>query len=74
MDHGKNNGRIKVYPYRDDENWLVWVLMRNNGGKMELSKKLVPREWWPDSSKSYKERYPRFRFPGESDYIKTKSM
>jgi len=27
-------------------------------------KEPVPKEWWPDLSKPYKERYPE-RFPGE---------
>jgi succinate dehydrogenase/fumarate reductase flavoprotein subunit len=52
------------YPRRDDENWLAWVVLREREGKMEVLKRPVPRAWWPDMSKSYKERYP-IRLPGE---------
>jgi len=52
------------YPRRDDPNWLVWVLLKEEDGQMKVYKKPVPEEWWPDLSKPYKERYPN-RFPGE---------
>ncbi len=52
------------YPRRDDPTWLAWVKMKDEQGKMKLLKEPVPKKWWPDLSKPYKERYPR-RFPGE---------
>jgi hypothetical protein len=58
------------YPYRDDKNWLAWILIKNVNGRMELSKEPVPKDWWPDSSLSYEKRYPRVRFPGELEMVK----
>jgi len=52
------------YPRRDDPNWLVWVLLKEENGQMKLSKVPIPKEWWPDLSKPYEERYPN-RMPGE---------
>jgi succinate dehydrogenase/fumarate reductase flavoprotein subunit len=51
------------YPRRDDPSWLAWVKLREEQGNMQLSKVPVPKEWWPDLSKPYEERYP-VRFPG----------
>jgi hypothetical protein len=31
---------------------------------MKVLKVPVPKEWWPDLSRPYRERYPE-RFPGE---------
>ncbi|MCK4952562.1 FAD-binding protein [Candidatus Bathyarchaeota archaeon] len=52
------------YPRRDDPNWLAWVKLKEEKGKMKLWKEPIPNEWWPDLSKPYEERYP-VRFPGE---------
>jgi succinate dehydrogenase/fumarate reductase flavoprotein subunit len=52
------------YPRRDDPNWLAWTIAKEEHGEMKLSKLPMPKEWWPDLSKSYEERYP-LRFPGE---------
>jgi succinate dehydrogenase/fumarate reductase flavoprotein subunit len=52
------------YPRRDDADWLAWAILERGDGCMRLSKKPVPREWWPDLSKPYEERYPK-RLPGE---------
>jgi succinate dehydrogenase/fumarate reductase flavoprotein subunit len=52
------------YPRRDDPDWLVWVKLQEEQGRMKLSKEPIPKEWWPDFSKPYRERYPK-RFPGE---------
>jgi succinate dehydrogenase/fumarate reductase flavoprotein subunit len=46
------------YPRRDDPNWLAWVKLKDDGGEMNLTKEPIPKEWWPDLSKSYEERYP----------------
>jgi len=52
------------YPRRDDPNWLAWVLLKEQDCAMEVFKKPIPREWWPDLAQPYEERYP-WRFPGE---------
>ncbi len=53
------------YPLRDDEEWLAWVLVRKRAdGEMETFKRPIPREWHPDPSLPYEERYPN-RVPGE---------
>ncbi len=52
------------YPRRDDPNWLAWVILKEEDGQMKAYKKPVPKEWWPDLTKPYEERYP-VRFPGE---------
>jgi succinate dehydrogenase/fumarate reductase flavoprotein subunit len=52
------------YPRRDDPAWLAWTKLKEEKGNMKVSKEPVPKEWWPDLSKSYEERYP-VRFPGE---------
>lgn len=52
------------YPRRDDNNWLAWILLKEEDGEMKTIKKSIPDEWKPDMSKSYEERYP-YRFPGE---------
>jgi len=53
------------YPRRDDPPWLAWTKIKEEQGRMKLLKEPVPKEWWPDLSKPYKERYD-LRFPGES--------
>ena len=60
------------YPYRDDQNFLAWILLKEDNGEMVVFKKPIPEEWWPDLSKPYKELYP-CRFPGERDFLKRKS-
>jgi succinate dehydrogenase/fumarate reductase flavoprotein subunit len=52
------------YPRRDDSTWLAWIKVKEEQGRMTVSKESVPEEWWPDLSKPYEERYP-MRFPGE---------
>jgi succinate dehydrogenase/fumarate reductase flavoprotein subunit len=52
------------YPRRVDPDWLAWVLLKEEQGEMKLWKKPIPKEWWPDLSTPYVERYP-VRFPGE---------
>jgi succinate dehydrogenase/fumarate reductase flavoprotein subunit len=52
------------HPRRDDPSWLAWVKVKEEQGRMAVLKEPLPREWWPDLSKPYKERYPE-RFPGE---------
>jgi succinate dehydrogenase/fumarate reductase flavoprotein subunit len=52
------------YPRRDDPNWLAWVNLKEEEGRMKLWKEPIPEDWWPDLSKPYEERYPN-RFLGE---------
>jgi len=60
----RGNHYREDYPRRDDPNWLAWVILKEEDGKMKAFKKPIPKEWWPDLSKPYEERYP-MRFPGE---------
>jgi succinate dehydrogenase/fumarate reductase flavoprotein subunit len=60
----RGNHYREDYPRRDDPNWLAWTKIREEQGKMTLTKVPVPKEWWPDLSAPYQQRYP-FRFPGE---------
>jgi succinate dehydrogenase/fumarate reductase flavoprotein subunit len=60
----RGNHYREDYPRRDDPNWLAWTKIKEEQGKMKLIKVPVPKEWWPDSSTPYEQRYP-FRFPGE---------
>jgi succinate dehydrogenase/fumarate reductase flavoprotein subunit len=52
------------YPRRDDPAWLAWVKIKKEQDEMITYKQPVPKEWWPDLTKSYEERYPNM-FPGE---------
>lgn len=52
------------YPRRDDPGWLAWTKVRQVDGHMEVGKEPLPREWWPDLSIPYEQRYD-LRFPGE---------
>jgi succinate dehydrogenase/fumarate reductase flavoprotein subunit len=47
------------FPRRSDPEWLAWVKLQKNNGEMQLSKEPIPKDYWPDLSMSYKERYPR---------------
>jgi succinate dehydrogenase/fumarate reductase flavoprotein subunit len=60
----RGNHYREDYPRRNDPDWLAWVKIKEEQGKMKLIKVPVPKEWWPDLSTPYKETYP-FRFPGE---------
>lgn len=49
------------YTKRDDPDWLAWVLLKEEEGCMKVSKVPVPKEWWPDLTIPYEERYvPKF--------------
>ena len=52
------------YPRRDDDEWLAWVLIHAEDGRMALTRQPIPAEWRPDPSQPYEERYP-LRYPGE---------
>ena len=46
------------YPDRDDENWLKWVLFKEDDGKMKTWTEPVPEDSHGDKSMPYDERYP----------------
>ena len=49
------------YTRRDDPDWLAWVLLKEEEGCMKAFKVPVPKEWWPDLTIPYEERYvPKF--------------
>jgi succinate dehydrogenase/fumarate reductase flavoprotein subunit len=52
------------YPRRDDPTWLAWTKVKEEQGRMKVLKEPMPKEWWPDLSKTYQQRYPE-RFPRE---------
>lgn len=52
------------YPRRDDPTWLAWVKLRDEQGEMKVYKEPIPKQWWPDLSQPYEERYP-VMLPGE---------
>jgi succinate dehydrogenase/fumarate reductase flavoprotein subunit len=60
----RGNHYREDYPRRDDQNWLAWTKVRQEDGKMRLIKVPMPKEWGPDPSLPYEQRYP-FRYPGE---------
>lgn len=59
------------YPFRDDKNWLSFVLLQKDGDNMSVKKWEIPKEWIPESltKMSYEEKYTD-RFPGEAEYLK----
>jgi len=65
----RGNHYREDFPARDDKNWLAWIKIKNGNNEMKLSKVAIPKEWRPDDSMSYEERYP-FSFPGEKEFLK----
>jgi len=61
------------FPARNDNDWLAFVIIKQNNGKMELYKKDLPEDSKPNHNVPYEERYPN-RFPGELDYIKANKI
>jgi succinate dehydrogenase/fumarate reductase flavoprotein subunit len=54
------------FPYRNDKEWLAWVLIgKDENGIMKLRKEPVPEKWKTDIDEPYDKRYPN-RFPGEA--------
>ena len=60
------------FPFRDDKNWLSFVIIHKDREKMAVKKWDIPKEWIPSSlsNMSYEKRYTD-RFPGETDFIKS---
>ena len=54
-------------PARNDEDWLAWVIISQEDGKMKCTKRAIPDEWKPDLTLPYEKRY-RKRYPGELEY------
>jgi succinate dehydrogenase/fumarate reductase flavoprotein subunit len=52
------------FPHRMDPEWLAWTVLKENNGEMSTTKRPIPRDWWPDLSVPYRERY-ELRFPPE---------
>lgn len=58
----RGNHYREDYPKRNDAEFLAWILIKDEDGKMTLTKKMMPEEWRPDPSKSFDENYP-LQFP-----------
>jgi succinate dehydrogenase/fumarate reductase flavoprotein subunit len=52
------------FPGRNDADWLAWVRLKEEDGRMTAFKESIPAEWHPDAAKPYERRYP-MRLPGE---------
>jgi succinate dehydrogenase/fumarate reductase flavoprotein subunit len=46
------------YPTRDDENWLAWIKIKNDNGKMLLMSEPIPNEWRRKKNESYMFEFP----------------
>ena len=62
----RGNHYREDYPGRNDNEWLAWIRIKENDGKMELSKEAIPKELLPDLSIPYHLRYP-MHYLGEYD-------
>jgi len=55
------------YPYRDDENFLCYMLVqKQEDGSMAVTKQPVKEEWMGDRTQDYADRYGYY-FPGERE-------
>ncbi len=63
------------FPYRDDKNWLSFVILQKEGNTMGVKKWEIPKEWIPTSlsGMSYEKRYTD-RYPGEAELIKSGNL
>jgi succinate dehydrogenase/fumarate reductase flavoprotein subunit len=53
------------HPRRGDPEWLAWVRLKDEDGRMTPFTEPVPAEWRPDPESPNEERYP-MRLPGEA--------
>jgi succinate dehydrogenase/fumarate reductase flavoprotein subunit len=53
----RGNHFREVNPRREDPTRLACVKIKDEQGEMKLDKDPVPKEWWPDLTKPYEERY-----------------
>ncbi len=60
---------VEDFPARNDRNWLCWVLLRQENGRMVESKHPLPPEWGPPKSLAYRDRYPLV-YPGEDEFLR----
>ncbi len=56
------------FPARNDKEWLCWVKIKRDAGRMVLAKHPIPAEWRPDPKLPYRERYPN-PLPGEDEFL-----
>ncbi|MCP5110923.1 MAG: FAD-binding protein [bacterium] len=56
------------FPARNDKEWLCWIKIRLEDGRMVLEKHPIPDEWRPDPGIPDQRRYPN-RFPGEDEFL-----
>lgn len=56
------------FPARNDKEWHCWVTVERAGNGMNMDKFMLPEEWKPDQTKTYRENYPRV-FPGEDEFL-----
>ncbi len=56
------------FPFRDDDNWLCWLLIRQGEKGMTLEREPVPQAWRPDQELPYEQRY-EWRIPGEEAHL-----
>lgn len=63
------------FPFRDDKNWLSFVILQKDGEKMGVKKWDIPKEWIPASLSTmpYEKKYTD-RYPGEIEYLKTRGI
>lgn len=54
------------FPYRDDDNFLCYVLLQKDGEEISVRKEPVPEEWTGDLAEAYEKRYGWY-FPGEPE-------
>jgi succinate dehydrogenase/fumarate reductase flavoprotein subunit len=59
------------FPARNDKDWHCWVTVKKSGNSMALDKFMLPEEWKPSKTNSYRENYPR-EFPGEAEFLANK--
>ena len=57
------------FPARSDTDWLAFVIIKQNNGKMELYKKDLPEDSKPDPKLTYEQKY-NSRFPGEIEFLR----
>jgi succinate dehydrogenase/fumarate reductase flavoprotein subunit len=56
------------FPRREDPEWLAWTVLKQDDGRMNVSRMPIPKGWWPDLSKPYAERY-ELKFPAEGSQV-----
>ncbi|MBE5915691.1 MAG: FAD-binding protein [Pseudobutyrivibrio ruminis] len=61
----RGNTYREDYPYRDDSNFLCYVVIKkDSNGQMQIEKEPIPEEWTGDLNQAYDKRYGYY-FPKE---------